>query len=230
MTMADVRARGRVAERPVTRAEAGFTILEMIIVIAVMSLLAGTLVPLVTATQKAQAMETVTGELTAIGDALDAYYYEHGAFPSTLLDTGFYGRYAAPGVQDDRLRDEWGGMAIYRLVQAQNPDTITVYSVGDNNVDDGPAGEVFKVTVLGADPGRRRTRQRMQIIVSALANYLDAGGTVSGTWATDRPAIGLGPTYENDGFGTPFTLDASTLELRSAGPDRALGSPDDIVL
>lgn len=37
----------------------------------------------------------------------------------------------------------------------------------------------------------------------------------------------LGSEYATDDFGTAFTLSASTKVLRSAGPNRAIGTVDD---
>lgn len=212
------------------RREGGFTLLEVVIVLAVISTLAGAVVPLVTAARRAQALDTARIELAALADALERYYYERGAFPARLDAAGFYGAFAQPGVGDDRLHDEFGTRGLYRLVLTADPDVASVYSVGDNGVDDGLAQEDLKVGVYGARPGGDRTRERMHVIVAALAAHLDAGGRVTGTWSVDRAAMGLGPDYERDGFGVSFTLDGATLQLRSAGPDRRFGTTDDITL
>ncbi len=209
--------------------QAGFTLIELVVVIAIVSILAGTLVPLVSATQKAQRIERVLQELESIGEALEAYYYEHGSFPSSLTADGFYGTFILPGVGDENLKDEWGS-GYYRTSSSTDPDVVTVYSVGENGTDDGVANESFKITVSGAAPGNRRTRERMRVIAARLAVYLAGNGTLTGTWSTDRAAMGLGSEYENDGFGTAFELDASTLVLRSAGADRTFQTSDDLTL
>lgn len=208
----------------------GFTLLEVIVVLAVMATLAGTVVPLVTASKRAESLDTARAELSTIADALARYYYEHGAFPSRIDAPGFYGAYAQPGVGDDRLRDEWGARGLYQVVRTTDPDVATVYSVGDNGVDDGVGGEALAVTVYGASPGSERTRARMRVIVAALAAHLDAGGRITGAWSVDRAAMGLGSDYDRDGFGTPFTLDGATLHLHSAGADRRFATADDITL
>ena len=94
-----------------------------------------------------------------------------------------------------------------------------------------PAAEstrTLKVVVNGSVAGNRRTRDRMRVIIEALGSFLEGGGTLTGTWATDRANLGLGPEYANDGFGTAFTLSATTFVLRSAGADRAMNSADDL--
>jgi prepilin-type N-terminal cleavage/methylation domain-containing protein len=215
---------------PDSAAARGFTLLEVVIVLSVMATLAGTLVPLVSASKRAEAVDTARAELEAIGDALTRYYYETGAFPNRVNASGFYGAFVAPGVADGRLRDEWGARALYRLVVSRNPDVATAYSVGDNGRDDGAAAEVFKVVVAGARPGGDRTRERMRVIAAVLTAYVRGGGTITGRWNTDRAAMGLGTTYQRDGFGTAFRLDRATLILRSAGADRRFGTADDITL
>lgn len=209
---------------------AGFTMMEIVVVLAVISMLAGTLVPMLTASQRAEAIVNATSELEALADALHRYYYDRGRFPNTVNATGFLGTYAAPGVSEARVRDEWGTKTYYRLEFASSPDLAICYSVGTDGVTSGAASETLKVTVHGADAGGRRTRERMRVVGAALARHLDAGGRVTGDWTIDRPALGLGTEYATDGFGTPFALDAATLALRSAGADRQFSTADDLAL
>lgn len=208
-------------------AQRGFTLIELIVVLAVMSILLGSMVPLLSATQAAERYSIVEGELDALGDSLTAYYYDQGSFPTSLTQVGFYGTYVLPGVDDDRLRDEWGGKTYYRLSTTTNPDTITVYSVGDDGADAGASAEQWKVAVSGAEPGNRRTRIKMRIIAGAMSDFLASGGTLTGTWSADRVALGLGQEYQADGFGTDFLLQSYV--LRSAGADRQAGTSDDLM-
>ena len=207
----------------------GFTLIELLVVITVMSILAGTMVPLATATQKAQQLDRAKRELDDIAEAMEAYYYDNGSFPASLNDSSFYGVYILPGVGDEKLEDEWGGKGFYKLSQTSNPDVLTVYSVGPDGVDSGAGSETLKVTIQGADPGLEKTRERLRVIAAVLAEYLSGGGTLTGTWTTDLSAMGLGTAYQKDGFGTDFTLNASTRVLTSAGPDRTFGTSDDFV-
>lgn len=221
--------RASTAAAPSTRkAQHGFTLLEVVIVLSVMATLAGTIVPLVSAAKRAEGIDTARAELDALAEGLRRHYYERGSFPTRIDQASFYGVYVLPGVGDARLHDEWGTRGLYRVVLTRNPDTATVYSVGDNGRDDGVANEAIKVVVHSGGPGGERTRDRMQVIQAALARHLRAGGTLTGRWPADRVALGLGATYATDGFGTAFRLSATTLVLQSAGADRRFGSADDI--
>ncbi len=207
----------------------GFTLIELLVVITVMSILAGTMVPLATATQKAERLTRAQKELDAIGEAMEAYYYDNASFPAALNASTFYGIYILPGVGDEKLEDEWGGNGFYKLSQTSNPDILIVYSVGPDGVDGGASSESLKVTIQGANPGLTKTRERLRVIAAALAEYLSGGGTLTGTWTTDLAAMGLGTAYQKDGFGSDFTLNATSRVLTSAGPDRSFGTSDDVV-
>ena len=208
----------------------GFTLIELIVVIAVMSVLAGTVAPLVTATQEAEKVVTAQAELEAIADALAEHYFDTGSFPAALTTAGFYGKYIQPGVDDSRLKDHWGAQGYYIVQRSFNPDVMRVHSIGTNASDDGWASEAYRVEILGSGPGDARTKQRMRIIASVLAEFLDGGGALTGTWTTDLAAMGLGTEYQTDGYGTDFDLDSATFVLRSAGADRSLNTADDVIL
>lgn len=210
------------------RRAAGFTLIELIVVLGVMSILLAAAVPLAGAAIDAERRSEVRQALQQIDAALQDFYYDHAAFPASLGDSTFLGVYLGGGVGGRTIQDPWGVGAglIYSVVAATN--TARVHSRGENGRDDGFAAEEWSVAVPGAVAGLRRTHERMRLILAALAQRLAGGGSLTGNWSTDRAAMGLGSDYQNDGFGTAFSLDAATKTLRSAGPDRAFGTADDL--
>lgn len=211
------------------RRSAGFTLIELVVVLFVIAMLAGTVAPLATATDLSERMRRVEDELEEISDALTRYYYEEASFPSALDASDFFGVYLETGVDGGKIRDEWG-TANYRVQTSSNPDVWTIWSVGQNGVNDGSSSETYVAVVAGSVAGNRRTRDRLRVIAGALADHIGSGGNLSGNWATDRNAMGLGTEYQLDGFGTAFAINASTRVVRSAGADRQFFNDDDLSL
>jgi prepilin-type N-terminal cleavage/methylation domain-containing protein len=207
----------------------GFTLIELIVVLAVLSVLLGAAVPLAGAVVEADRRQEARRELADIAAALESYYVEHASLPTGLSDATFLGLHLQPGVGGTTLVDAFGAGQPYLYSVDNVANTATVRSRGENGIDDGLAEEHL-VVVHGSVPGVARTYQRFRLIVEVLANHIESGGAVAGSWPSLRAAIGLGAAYDRDGFGTVFDWDAATHTLTSAGPDRALGTADDITL
>lgn len=211
-----------------TTIAAGFTLIELIVVLAVMGVLLATAVPLAGAAIDAERRSEAHASLARLADALTDYYYDHAAFPPALGDSAFYGVYLGGGVGGRAILDPFGAGAQFVFAVDLPSNTARVHSRGGNGVDNGFGNEEWSVLVPGAVPGLRRTHERMRVIVEALIQRLAGGGSLTGTWSTDRAAMGLGSEYQSDGFGVAFTLDPATKVLRSAGPDRTFGTADDL--
>lgn len=207
--------------------ERGFTLLEVIIVLGVMGIVLGTAVPLAGAVMQADRRTEATNELSEIGDALHAYWFDNAAFPANLTDTDFLGVYLQPGAQNTVVQDAFANQ---EYVYSVSGGIATVYSVGENAIDNGAGGEELVVQVHSAVPGSQKTAQRLRVAVELLAQHIEAGGSAAGDWATVRAAIGLGAAFQVDGWGTAFSWDAATYTLTSAGPDQVFGNADDITI
>jgi len=208
----------------------GFTLIEVIVVLAVLGLLLGTAAPLAGALVQADRRQEAQRELAELGTALDSYYYAHGNFPASLAAADFFGVHLQPGPQDTAVVDPFGAGLPYVYAVDAAANVATVHSRGENGADDGAAAEEFVARTHGAVPGTRRTLQRLRVIVEVLANHIESGGSVAGSWPALRGAIGLGSAYDLDGFGTTLQWDAATHTLTSAGPDRTFGTADDITI
>ncbi len=210
--------------------DAGFTLLEMIIALAIVAIMAATAMPLASALVQSDRRSEAVRELADVADALQSHWFERSAFPATLADTTFLGVHLQPGVRNGGIEDPFGAGQQYRYVVDTTNGIATVWSCGENGVDNGFAAEEFVVRVHASVPGLKKTWQRLRLIVELLADHIESGGSVAGSWPTVRTAIGLGAEFDADGFGTTFDWTAATHTLRSAGPDRTLGTADDITL
>jgi len=208
----------------------GFTLLEVLVVLGVLGLILGAAMPLAGAAIVVNRRDATREALAAVGTALDSYFAQHAAFPPSLDAPDFLGVHLHAGDGLSAIVDPFGAGA--NLIYLQTPAALsaTVYSRGENNRDDGPLLEEHRVMIQGAVPGTRRTWQKLRIIVEALANHLETGGSVAGDWVTLCNSCGLGSSYHRDGFGSLFHWDAATHTLRSAGPDRVVGTVDDLRL
>jgi prepilin-type N-terminal cleavage/methylation domain-containing protein len=212
---------------------AGFTLIEVVIVLAVIAILAGSMAPLIANSARRQRADAALREITTIAAALEAYYAEKARFPATLEEDGFVSSYV-PVRATDPLEDPCGvsGSAFLYHVSGP-PDVASVRSRGRNGVDNGGGDDDIVRLVSGAVPGRRRTRERLSVITAALASYLVAGGgdaLLDGDWiGADRAALGLPPSFDRDGFGRPFVVGDDRRSVSSGGPDETPGTADDVL-
>jgi prepilin-type N-terminal cleavage/methylation domain-containing protein len=209
----------------------GFTLVELVVVLGVLGILIGAAAPLANAALDANRRQEAQSELAAIGEALEAYYFERAAFPPSLAEAGFLGVHLQPRVGTTAIADPFAAAnAAYRYRIDTVANTATVHAIGENRRDNAGAGDDLVLVVHGAAPAMRRTAQKLRLIVERLADHIEAGGVVTGNWTTVRTNLGLGNEYQNDGWGRSFGWDATTYTLRSGGPDRTLGTADDITL
>ena len=207
----------------------GVTLVEVVIVVAVIGILAGGALPLVGAIVDGDRRAEARAELERISSALESYYSDRGSFPTTLTDPSFYGTHLQPGVGGTVVLDPFGVGSSYRYELSSDPDTAVVYSLGENRRDDGASVEEFAVRVAGAVPGLRVSRRRLEWLSIAIADHRDGGGSLTGDWSVDRGTLQLAVQQTTDGFGTPIRMDPVTGQLTCAGPDRRFGSQDDLV-
>jgi len=133
-------------ERVTGRGEAGFTLIEVVVVIIILGLLASIVVPRIvgrTDTAKRTAAEVTIKQLES---ALKLYRADNGFYPTT--DQGLDAlvtqptttptplRYAAEGYLDKVPTDPWGNQYIYLSPGVHNPD-YDIESYGADGEDGG---------------------------------------------------------------------------------------------
>jgi prepilin-type N-terminal cleavage/methylation domain-containing protein len=83
----------------IKKAQQGFTIIELLIVIAITAILAGLLLNSLRATQAKRRDTQRVSDVTALGRKLEEYYNETGAYPSSVVATEL------PGINTEALKD-----------------------------------------------------------------------------------------------------------------------------
>ncbi len=68
----------------------GFTLVELLVVITIIALLAGLLLPAVLNAIKKAEMTKAKGEVSALANAVDAYYHEYSKYPGQTAATADY--------------------------------------------------------------------------------------------------------------------------------------------
>lgn len=228
-----VDSRGGAKPRRSTE-ESGFTLIEVIVVVGVLSILATTLSPLLVKQAQRRRLEVTEERLQRVAEALSDYYYDREAFPAALDDAGFLADYLAGVVRGEPSKDP---MVRYQsdfgYVLTGPNGQCTLYSRGENGIDNGGTGDDIAISISSGPSGLLKTRSRLGLIGVALKRYLDADPShqLTGDWAgTDRTALGLSSEYDQDAWGIGFQSVAGQAMVKSAGPDRLFSTSDDLTL
>jgi general secretion pathway protein G len=94
--------------RPGARAasRAGFTILEIILVMALIVTVAGIAIPIYLRSLDAARVVRARGDIRNIGTTIDVVYHQTGAYPASLAEVGFA-----------NVRDPWGRPYAYLMIE-----------------------------------------------------------------------------------------------------------------
>jgi general secretion pathway protein G len=139
------RARARITSgAPSTKsAEGGFTLLELMIVIAILGLLASVATPPLLHYLDSSKASTAKIEIQSLGAALDLYAFENGRYPTTqeglkaLLERpSAAAHWNGPYLKrPDMVNDPWGKIFFYRA--PGHHGAYDLYSAGPDGADPG---------------------------------------------------------------------------------------------
>ncbi|MBD3334810.1 MAG: prepilin-type N-terminal cleavage/methylation domain-containing protein [Candidatus Eisenbacteria bacterium] len=236
--------RGRTRKRSVLKANGlhragapeGFSLIEVIVVIAVMAVIASVAIPLSGVLMNRERGDSTVDEMTHLQDALTAYFEDHLQFPEDL-QTLEDGAYVASAFSDgDAFTDAWGNAYIYE----PETETATVTSLGEDQID---SDKNLTLTVTATPILRERTWDDMQTIHVALRGY-EAERTTGGAlpvlpavWYDENPgscAMGLlveygylanQSRYVADAWGDPYIYEGSPADYVRSANLSGIGGP-----
>ncbi len=121
---------------------AGFTLVEILLVVAILGILAGVAVVSLKGRTKTASIQATRTSIQAIGTAIDTYEVDNGIYPQSLqnlLTKGNESNWNGPYMKDGRMpKDAWGVDFSYSL-QGEN---YKLSSAGP----DGQAGSADDIT------------------------------------------------------------------------------------
>jgi len=146
----------RIRKLKVARARNGFTLIEILVVIAVISLLAALVAPNVFRNMGTAREGTARSQIEMLGAALDAYRLDNGRYPTT--DQGLAALYTEPAIEPrpsnwrgpylrkEVPRDPWGNPYVYT-----SPGTVSSmgYDLVSLGADGAPGGEGEDADITG---------------------------------------------------------------------------------
>jgi general secretion pathway protein G len=127
------------------RARAGFTLIEILVVIAVIAVLATLVAPEVFRHLGSARESTAKSQIEMLGAALDAYRLDTGRYPTTeeglaalrTAPAGAGARWRGPYLRKDIPADPWGNPYQFRSPGQVNPTGYDLLSLGADGRPDG---------------------------------------------------------------------------------------------
>lgn len=121
---------------------AGFTLVEILLVVAILGILAGVAVVSLKGRTKTASISATRTSIAAIGTAIDTYEVDNGVYPQSLqglLTKGNENNWNGPYLKDGRMpKDAWGNDFSYSL----QGDSYKLSSAGP----DGQQGSADDIT------------------------------------------------------------------------------------
>jgi len=148
---------------------AGFSLIEMIVVISILAIVASVAVPVVGIVQNRERGDATADEMELLKEALESYFTDHGDFPKTLDALEEENYVSSAFSAGDAFTDAWGNGYSY----AVKVHEATLASLGEDQVD---SEKNLVLVVDGVPILRSKTRDDMDTIHTALGKYEKARG------------------------------------------------------
>ena len=130
--------------RSLRASRAGFTLMEMLIVLTIIALLMGLVIFKVRDLTSGAKPEKVQADLLTFKEMLASYQLENGTLPTT--EQGIKVLWEKPTIEpipprwrkqlDEETLDPWGHAYIYRNPGKHNPDGYDLFSAGEDGLPD----------------------------------------------------------------------------------------------
>lgn len=235
MSLSSTKNTARSVRCPRANRESGFSLVELIVVMLIITVMAGVVAPVASKVRDRGARQATLAEMQNVDEAVRIYFLDTGALPSTPNALhqdpgglpGWSGPYLSGGVGNgtgsDVDFDQDGWRVPYALTTSG--DVLTLTSAGPDRVQ-GTTDDM----VLDVDITRERrelTDERLAIINLSIRLYNDdwlspdpptAPDPLSDTWSTafgqlvGRGYIANSSAFLTDGWGDPF------VRVGSSGP------------
>ena len=120
-------------------ARAGFTLIEILLVVAIIGILAALAAPKLTGKAKAAKITAAKVDIGTIGTALDLFELDMGKFPSSLqgliTNPGGSDAWNGPYLKKGMPKDPWKNDYIYHFPGSHDANGYDLKSLGPDGVD-----------------------------------------------------------------------------------------------
>jgi general secretion pathway protein G len=229
----------------VKRDEAGFTLIELIVVMVILSMLAAGIIPSITTQIRREKIKETKDEIMDLHNALIEYYKDLDTFPQSPGDlkaleeqnqvypVSYRSRWDGPYIRSkfksyDYEKDAWDNN--YKYSYTPNNTYCNIYSYGPNKQDENGGGDDIFHTVEANVIRKQKiykVKEELEVIKKAAQQYYEDFGSYP---PNIRRLFNTGyledKSYQKDEWGNDYVIESN--KFKSLGPDGANGTSDDI--